>query len=129
MVWLHDWVLKNWPDLANAGLEVVGGMLILLHSRAAWRAWEIKGVHWAPFVFFATWGGWNLWYYHQAGQWLSGYAAWFPFAANTVFLGLWGVISLTHYWGRATHVLHTAGDFHPETEVDRERRFRAAGGM
>src|SRR3990167_1554443 len=73
-------------DLGNAILEFVGGCLIFLHTKRAWKDQEIKGVHWGPFVFFWTWGVYNLWYYAHIGQPISGYIAFMPCLANTAYL-------------------------------------------
>lgn len=79
-------------DLGNALFEVVGGVLIILHTGRAWRDRVIKGVHWAPFVFFWAWGGWNLFYYAHVGQPLSAAAAFMPFIANSSYLLSWWLL-------------------------------------
>jgi hypothetical protein len=74
------------PDFFNAALEFVGGCLIWLHTVRAWKDEEIKGVSGWPFIFFWTWGIYNLWYYTHIGQPISGAVAFMPALANSAFL-------------------------------------------
>lgn len=94
------------PDIINATLEFVGGCLIWMHTARAWRDEEIKGVHWGPFVFFWTWGVYNLWYYSHIGQPISGAVAFMPCLATTAYLFTYWIF---------------AGNFNYEKRNDRAR--------
>jgi len=59
------------PDILNAIFEFGGGCLIWLSVRQLWLDKELKGVHWAPIIFFWAWGMWNLFYYPSLDQWWS----------------------------------------------------------
>jgi len=59
------------PDLLNGLFEFVGGILLWMNVRAAYRAKEFRGVAILPTAFFAAWGLWNLYYYPSLGQWFS----------------------------------------------------------
>lgn len=78
------------PDFFNAAFEFVGGILIWLHTARAWKDQEIKGVSPWPFIFFWSWGIYNLWYYSHIGQPISGMIAFMPCLANSAYLfSLW----------------------------------------
>jgi hypothetical protein len=59
------------PDIINGSYEVLGGFMIWLSIRKLFHDKMVRGVHWAPMLFFATWGLWNLYYYPYLGQWVS----------------------------------------------------------
>lgn len=54
-------------DLANGLFEAAGAVFLGLNVRQIWRDKEIKGVHWAPTVFFTAWSTFNLWFYPSQG--------------------------------------------------------------
>lgn len=76
------------PDLINGLFELGGAALLTLNIRALVRDRALSGVHWAPTVFFAAWGLWNLFYYPHLGQWLSFAGGVAVVAVNLVWLGL-----------------------------------------
>ena len=58
-------------DSINGLFEVIGGCLLWLSVLKLYRDKKVAGVHWLPFVFYASWGYWNLYYYPSLNQWLS----------------------------------------------------------
>lgn len=59
------------PDLFNGLFELGGALFLGLNLKALWKHREIKGVHWAPTLFFQGWGLFNLWFYPSQGLWWS----------------------------------------------------------
>ena len=59
------------PDLINALFEACGATLVLLSIHRLHRDKLVRGVHWAPVLFFTAWGVWNLFYYPHLQQLLS----------------------------------------------------------
>jgi len=59
------------PDLINALFEACGAVLVLLSIHRLHRDKLVRGVHWAPVLFFTAWGVWNLFYYPHLRQLLS----------------------------------------------------------
>lgn len=58
-------------DKVNGIYELLGGLFIFLHVQRLYRDKSIKGVSVKSFVFFASWGIWNLYYYPHLNQWWS----------------------------------------------------------
>jgi len=77
-----------WMDATNAVFETIGALVVLLNVRALLRDRRIAGVHWAPTVFFTTWGIWNVLYYPALGQWASAAAGVLLALANIAWLVL-----------------------------------------
>lgn len=84
-------------DLINGGFETVGALMILLNVRRLWRDKRLMGVHWAPTVFFTSWGLWNLFYYPSLHQWVSLGGGCFLVAVNLAWLAS---IAWFAAWGR-----------------------------
>jgi len=61
----------QYNDLVNGIFEFSGAGINLLNIRAIIRDKKIQGIHWAPYVFFTSWGIWSLWYYSSLDQWFS----------------------------------------------------------
>ena len=61
----------TWPDMVNGLYELCGGFFVLLHCIKLCRDKQVQGVSVVATIFFATWGGWNLYYYPHRGQWAS----------------------------------------------------------
>jgi hypothetical protein len=59
------------PDIVNGSFELGGALTTCLSVRRLWRDRRISGVHWAPTIYFTSWGAWNIWYYPTLGQWFS----------------------------------------------------------
>lgn len=64
-------LLNHLPDLINGTFEAGGAIVNLANIRALRRDKEVKGVDWRVYVWFASWGIFNLYYYPHLGQWLS----------------------------------------------------------
>lgn len=58
-------------DFINGSFEVCGGFFILLSIYKLHKEKKVRGVHWAPVLFFTAWGIWNIYYYPHLGQWIS----------------------------------------------------------
>jgi hypothetical protein len=84
-------------DLANGLFEALGAVFLGLNVRQIWRDREIKGVHWAPTVFFTTWSTFNLWFYPSQGLWASFWGGSVIAAMNCAWLA-----SLFHFRGSKT---------------------------
>jgi hypothetical protein len=81
------------PDIINGSFELGGALVNWLNVKQIFKDKEVKGVHWAPFVFFTTWGFWNLFYYPHLEQVFSFVAGMMLVAVNTTYIiGLW------RYW-------------------------------
>jgi hypothetical protein len=81
------------PDLINGLFELIGGLLIWLNVFKLYIDKQIRGVHYAPMVFFMLWGYWNLYYYAHLDQWISWAAGINIVTANTVW-----VCQLVYFW-------------------------------
>lgn len=58
-------------DLANGLFEGLGAVFLAMNVRQLWQDRELRGVHWAPTVFFTAWSSFNLWFYPSQGLWWS----------------------------------------------------------
>lgn len=92
------------PDHVNALFELFGGVFLLLNVRRLYRDKKINGVSLVPFVFYAAWGYWNVFYYWHLNQTLSWLCGFLPTVANTawVLLACWyrrsSPFEKAHYW-------------------------------
>lgn len=77
-----------WPDLINGTFELLGAVALWQNVRALYRDRVLRGVHWTPTAFFASWGLWNLFYYPSLDQWASFAGGVAIVAVNLVWLGL-----------------------------------------
>jgi hypothetical protein len=59
------------PDIINGAFEACGAAMLALNVQRVWRDRALAGVHWAPTLFFTSWGFWNLFYYPSLNQWAS----------------------------------------------------------
>jgi len=78
----------NLTDFFNGCFEFIGALMTLLSVKALLRDKEIKGIHWAPIVFFTSWSTFNLWFYPANNLWWSfagGVAIWL---VNAIWLAL-----------------------------------------
>lgn len=55
-------------DLINGAFESLGAVCCWINVAKIVRDKEVKGVYWPLTGFFATWGVWNLYYYHSLLQ-------------------------------------------------------------
>lgn len=76
------------PDQINALFELVGGIFLWKNFAQLRKDKMLRGVHWVPIMFFASWGYWNLFYYPHLGQWWSFAGGLNIVAANTAWLVL-----------------------------------------
>ena len=79
----------DWADAGNALFEMVGAVAVWLNVRALLKSRKVRGVDWRTWVFFSSWGWWNVFYYGpHLGQWLSWWAGLVLVAANTTWVVL-----------------------------------------
>lgn len=58
-------------DLINGLFEFAGALFCCAHVKQILQDKQVKGVAWTPFLFFTSWGLWNLWFYPAVGCWFS----------------------------------------------------------
>jgi len=75
------------PDIFNALFELGGSFVLSLNVIRLYQHKVVKGVHYAPTAFFATWGAWNLYYYPYLEQWYSFMAGILLVTVNIIWLG------------------------------------------
>lgn len=78
----------NLPDIINGTFEGAGAAFILNHCRVLWHDKRVAGVSIVSTIFFAAWGGWNLFYYPHLGQWASFAGGVAIACANCLWIGL-----------------------------------------
>ena len=88
------------PDLINGSFECLGGILNWMNCYRLYKDKEVKGVFPLVWVFFATWGLYNLWYYPHLHQILSFYGGLVIVAANLVWVSL--CYYYLHWYNRET---------------------------
>lgn len=79
-------------DIINGSFELTGALLQLLSIKSILKHKSATGVHWAPVLFFTSWGIWNLAYYPSLEQWFS-------FAAGvmiTITNSIWVVLIIKY---------------------------------
>jgi len=76
------------PDITNALFELIGGYFTWINAWILFKDKEIKGVYLPAWVFFTSWGVWNLFYYPAIGQMWSFYAGIFLVSGNVVWVSL-----------------------------------------
>lgn len=80
------------PDLINGLFELVGGCLLWRNVLQLHRDKVVRGVHWAPTLFFASWGYWNCFFYPHLDQWWS-----FVGGLNIVIPNTVWFLQMVHY--------------------------------
>lgn len=73
------------PDAINACFQFGGSAVLMKNVVQLHKDKEVKGVHWVPTLFFASWGMWNLFYYPHLDQRLSFIAGLFLVTVNTIW--------------------------------------------
>ena len=73
-------------DIINALFEFFGGCFLWWNVRQLYHDKQIKGVSIVSIVFFALWGGFNLWFYPSVGAHWSFIAGLNIVAANVVWI-------------------------------------------
>lgn len=76
------------PDYINAFFEVGGFFAICLSIAKTLKDKEVKGISLWYLLFFAFWGGWNLYYYPYLNQKASFAVGVLVMIANLTWLGL-----------------------------------------
>jgi len=73
-------------DVINGLFEFGGAIALSLHVKQILKDKKTRGVSWAPFVFFTSWGWWNaLVYYPAVNCWWSWAGGIALVAVNTVY--------------------------------------------
>jgi len=75
-------------DLINALFELGGAIVTWLNVRKLTQDKEIKGVYWPIWIFFSSWGLWNLYYYPSIGHILSFLAGIILVSGNIAWVSL-----------------------------------------
>lgn len=78
----------SWPDMVNAGFEAGAGLAVLAHCARLYLDKEARGLSIPAVLFFAVWGGWNMYYYPHLGQFWSLAGGIFVTLANLIYLAL-----------------------------------------
>jgi uncharacterized membrane protein YfcA len=76
------------PDVVNGLFEFGGGVFILNHCRTLLKDKRVAGVSILSTVFFAMWGGWNIFYYRHLEQFASFSAGLLVLFANSLWIAL-----------------------------------------
>lgn len=82
------------PDLFNGIFETGGGLVIWMNIYRLYKDKRIRGVSFAPFIFFTLWGFWNLYYYPHLGQIMSFIGGIFVVTANAI----WVLMAVYYGW-------------------------------
>lgn len=78
----------NTVDLINGGFEVVAGAVSSINVIKLMKDKKVSGVHWAPTLFFTTWGFWNMFLYSHLNLWFSFFGGLSMVVVNMAWLGL-----------------------------------------
>jgi len=81
-------------DIINALFELGGAILTWFNVKKILKDKEVKGVYWPIWLFFTSWGYWNLYYYPSVDHQWSFYAGILLVFGNTVW------VSLAWYYNR-----------------------------
>ena len=81
-----DWMQIN--DLINGLFEFGGAIVSWINVFKLFKDKEIKGVYWPMWIFFSSWGIWNLFYYPSLKQYISFFAGIFLVSGNIVWVFL-----------------------------------------
>lgn len=60
-----------WNDLVNGLFEFGGAITSFINVRSIRRDKKVLGIHWSTYLFFTSWGIWNLIYYPSLNQYFS----------------------------------------------------------
>ena len=74
------------PDHINAAFEFGGSIILWLNVIRLAHDKQVRGVHWAPVLFFFAWGLWNLYFYPAVDAMWSFYAGVGVAVVNGVWL-------------------------------------------
>jgi hypothetical protein len=76
------------PDKINGLFEAVGAILLLLNCRQIYVDKELKGMSVVPFLFYTSWGFWNLYFYPSVEAYWSFAGGFFVVLVNAVYCGM-----------------------------------------
>lgn len=74
--------------MVNASFEAGAGLAVLAHCARLYVDKEARGLSIPAVLFFAVWGGWNIFYYPHLGQFWSLAGGIFVTLANLIYLAL-----------------------------------------
>lgn len=77
-----------WADVVNGGFEFLAGFVNLLNVWRLYKDKMVKGYNAWAFVFFTSWGFWNLYYYPSLNQWFSFWGGICICTSNMLWLAL-----------------------------------------
>ncbi len=83
-------------DLLNGLFELGGAVVAWMNAYKLYKDREIKGVYWPVWIFFSSWGLWNLYYYPSLGQYISFYAGIILVSGNIA----WVVLAFKYIRGK-----------------------------
>ncbi len=73
-------------DLFNGLFELGGAIVTWINVLKLYTDKDIKGVFWPVWLFFSSWGLWNLYYYPSVGHYISFYAGILLVSGNIVWV-------------------------------------------
>lgn len=75
-------------DLINGLFEIAGAVAVWRNVVKLYKDKQIRGVDWRLWIFFSSWGIWNLYYYPSLDQWFSTIGGAIMVIANLVWVFL-----------------------------------------
>jgi hypothetical protein len=75
----------NLPDFINGLFESGGALLLLMNIFKLKKDKQVRGFHWLPTSFFASWSIYNLFYYPHLNQMFSLVGAVLMAVFNVIF--------------------------------------------
>ena len=61
----------EWQDATNSVFTLLGGVSIWTSIYKLYHDKMVRGTHWIPAAFFASWGVWHLYYHAYLEQWFT----------------------------------------------------------
>ncbi len=77
------------PDVINGLFQLIGSLATWLNVVYLYKHKQANGVHVSTFIFFATWGVWNLYYYSHLDQVFSYWTGFSQILANLAWIVLY----------------------------------------
>jgi len=77
--------MEGLNDVFNATFEMVGACIGWINVRKIWTDKKVVGIAWATYIFFSSWGYWNIYFYSSVNCTLSWAAGIFLALANTTW--------------------------------------------
>jgi len=82
-------------DLINGIFELGGAFFLMINVKMIRQDKILKGVHWAPTIWFGLWGIFNIFYYSHLDQFLSWIGGLAIVVVNIVWIG-----HIFYYWNQ-----------------------------